>query len=158
MILEQAELKVLYESVVKSSGHPDRMGYMARIMLTSGGDPDYIDISGRVGLMPVDPSAAAQITGATDVQSIQGNVLATIAMDMLIFQQTMDVEMMIREFHREDSDEILSELDEARIEVDKFLHPRRATVEDVMTMIADDEDEDVPHDRMIFFEALRSMY
>ena len=97
MQMEQKDLKMLYEAVIKSSGHPDRMGFMARIMLTSGGDPDYIDIEGKVGLMPVDPSVAAQAVGATDVQSVQGNITATLAMDMLIFQQTMDVEMMIRE-------------------------------------------------------------
>ena len=88
MILTDDELRGLYEAVIRGSGHPDPIGYMASIILTSEGDPDYIGADGKMGLMPVTPDYAASLVGATEVLSIQANVIATLAMDMLLFEQT----------------------------------------------------------------------
>jgi len=136
--LTPQELRNIYEAMVAQSGHPDPMGYMARIMLTSGGDPDYIDADGRIGLMPVKPDIAAQTVGSNDVSSLEGNVMTTLAMDIMFFEQFKNIDAMINVFHSGGTEGdaatkiILQSLDEARMETNKLIFPRRATFDDVI--------------------------
>lgn len=164
MILSVDELRGVYESAVRASGHPDPIGYMARAILDSGGDPDYIGVDGKVGFMPVHPDYAAKLVGATEVQSLQGNIIATLAMDIILFQQTQDLRMSMILFHdgqdatqqaSDETQDILDELDDARQHMHDTLFPRLATVEDVIKLLGDDgDDNNVTDDKMKFFEYL----
>lgn len=163
MILSVEELRGIYESVVRGSGHYDPVGYMARIILTSGGDPDYIDADGRMGLLPTSPNYAASLVGATEVQSLQGNVIATLAMDISIFQQTQDVDMALVLFHdgedanaspSPETQEIIDNLPDARTVMYDTLFPRLAKVSDIISLLDGEGDTDVSSNELQFFEYL----
>ena len=139
MILEPRELREIYLSVVAGSGHPDPMGYMARILLTSGGEPDYLDGSGKMGLMPVTPAFAKQEVGSSDVATLEGNVMTTIAIDMKLFDEHGSIEAMVHAFHalgnldgNEESKTIMKVLDDARQDTRDVILPRQATFDDVV--------------------------
>jgi len=154
MEMNERQLKDLYDAVVKTSGHPDPVGFMARIMITSQGDPDYLDAGGLMGIMPVNPDRAIAMVGATEVQSLQGNLTATLAMDSLIFQDTLNLEAMVVTFHEFDGDDIWAELDEARSVVREFLFPRLATIKDVIEMFDQADGTEISEDQKVFFANL----
>lgn len=139
------ELRGLYEAVVKSSGHPDPIGYMARAMVFSDSDPDYIDVEGRQGFMPVHPDRAMQSVGSRDVQSLQGNVATTMAMDIMYFDQFGSLRDMMVAFHEgpdavgsplsAEMKELMDALPELRDEIKKVVSPRLATVDDVIKIL-----------------------
>ena len=172
MELSNEELKTLYQAVIQPTAasnppHPDPLGYLARAIILSGGDPDYVDIEGNVGFMPVDPDRAFQETGGAEVQSLQGNVITTLAMDMQFFQRTGSIEGMIIAFHEtegqalsqqppsKDMKQLLDALPKARTDLSKILFPRRATVRDVIQFMKDAIDESsLPKYQLDFFKSL----
>ena len=161
MILTTIELQDLFQAVIQNSGHPDPVGYLARVLLTSGADPTYVSIDGKLGFLPVHPNYAVQLVGATDVQSLEGNVTSTMAMDIILFQDLMDLEAMVIAFHdgldaettSEATQEILNNLEEAKVELYQVLFPRAARVEDVINMLSDGSTE-LTKKEELFFEGL----
>ena len=81
------ELREIYEAAVKAFGHPDPLGYMTRAILLSEADPDYIDLDNKQGFMPVESSRAVEMTGASEVQSLEANLMATLTMDKMLYEQ-----------------------------------------------------------------------
>lgn len=172
MELSNEELRVLYEAVVRPTAasnppHPDPVGYLARAILLSGGDPDYIDVEGNVGFMPVDPDTAFDETGGAEVQSLQGNVITTLVMDIQFFARLGSVEGMIIAFHEGETaalaqgggstemKQLLGALPEARLELQKVLFPRPATVKDVVSFMGKAMDDDsLPKYQLNFFKQL----
>lgn len=147
MILSPQELKEVYQGLVLQMGHPDPIGYMTRAFLSSGGDTEYFGTDGKMGFMPVEPERVANMVGNVDITSIQGNVAATVTMDMMYFDVYQTIEDMIVAFHYgeeaisidgEYTGEIkkfLDEVDENRSVMRDVVSPPRATVKDVMRMI-----------------------
>lgn len=142
MILETQELLQLYEAVVKPFGHPDPLGYMARALLESEGDPDYIDVEGKRGFMPVDPARALEMTGASEIQSLQSNLVATLTMDRMLFEDYRSIDDMIIAFHYGDDatsgdktksqSDFIALVNEGRQDVHRLMYPPFATVKDVI--------------------------
>lgn len=141
MELTQEELIELNEALIKPFGHPDPLGYVARVLATSGGDPDYVDLRGKMGFMPVKSQRAMDMTGAQSVVGLEDNVIATLTMDrMLITQYNGDVDRAMIDFHFENSvnpytveqEGFIEGINQARLEVKKLLYPRLATVKDVI--------------------------
>lgn len=145
MKLTDLQLRQIYQAVVKTSGHPDPVGYMARAIVFSDGDPDYVDIEGKMGFMPVTPDRAMEEVGSSDVQSLQGNILTTLAMDIQYFSNLKTIEGMVIAFHEgiaalqqqrsEEMTDLLDALPQLRSDVLEILSPRLATVEDVIKLM-----------------------
>ena len=143
-MLSPRELEEVYTAIVSTSGHPDPLGYMARILLTSGGEPNYVDVGGKLGIMPVTPDYALESVGASDVQSLQGNIIATLAMDIQLYAVARNIEKMIIQFHdgldassaSEETQGIIDGIPETRQAVVELMFPRRATIEDVIDMLS----------------------
>ena len=163
MELSTDELRDVYDVMVRPQGHPDGIGFMARALLLSGGDPDHIDINGKQGFIPLDPDATLATIGVMDVQSLEGNVSAAIAMDIQNMQAVRSVEDMIVATHdginrvgnpTKETQAVLDDLDEAREEVQDMLFPRLATVEDVIKLLRASETATPSKTRMKFFKEL----
>lgn len=165
MILTQTELLELYEGVVKPFGHPDPLGFMTRALLLSEGDPDYVNLSNEVGFMPVVPDRALDMVGASEVQSLQGNVVATLAMDRLNFDKYRGIDEMILVFHfgesviqsgpNKEQRDFLNEVKEARPDTYDLLYPRMATVADVIEVLGKSNvDKRLTQGEVSFFEFL----
>lgn len=162
--LARDELEQLYTGVVQKAGHPDPLGYMARAIMMSGGNPDYIDVEGKAGFMPVKPELAQSAVGAVDVHSLMGNVVATLAMDRLYFQQRGTIEGMVTMFHsgatalrpNKDTKEMLAELPAAREDIYNMIFPRKATVDDVITLLTPGKEHRLSKDEKEFFTFLQS--
>lgn len=149
MILSPQELKEVYQGLVLQMGHPDPIGYMTRAFLSSGGDTEYFGTDGKMGFMPVEPDRVANMVGNVDISSLQGNVVATLTMDMMYFEVYQTITDMIVAFHYGEqaiSDDgnytgeikrFLDEVDEGRGTMRDIVSPPRATVRDVMLMIRD---------------------
>lgn len=146
MQLSNQELLEVYEGVVKASGHPAPLSYMTRALLFSEGDPDYIGVDGKVGFMPVNPGDALEQVGAQEVQSLQSNIIATIAMERNLFTELGDIDQMIIAFHfgrdqlnadttRGEPKELLDALPDLQRDTMALLYPPLATVSDVITML-----------------------
>lgn len=162
MELSQLELVELYEAVIKPSGHPHPLSYITRVLLLSGGDPDYIDITGKIGFMPVLPGYANTLVGSNDVATLQGNIMTTLAMEIKLYQETGDLEQMYVMFHdgigtvvpSESTKEMLTVLPEAIVETQELVQPRLATVDDVMSMFESTDDNQLTDDQLKFFKVL----
>ena len=157
MELTTQELQQLYTALIKPSPHPDPLGLMARILMTSEGDPDFIDVDGRTGLIPIHPDRAMEVVGSVDTQTREGNLATAMAMDLLYFEQFGEIDTMIEMTHDGPSAEtraILQEIDQARVEVSELLFPPLATVEDVIRLLKDNEQEKPNKKRMKFFQGL----
>lgn len=160
------ELRVLYESIVKPFGHPDPMGYMTRALIMTEGDPDYIGMDGKRGFMPVDPSRALEEVGVSDVQSLQGNVIATLTMDRMLFESYRTINDMIIAFHFDMGDEetwesqpkyksFIKDIDDSRDDARLMVYPPRATVKDVIKLVSDSEtDKRLDTTELNFFKRL----
>ena len=147
MILKPKELTQLYEAVIKPFGHPDPLGYMTRALLESEGDPDFIDASDKRGFMPANPTRAMEMVGATEVQSLQGNVIATLAMDRLLFDEYGSIDKMILAFHydpdndieldepNKDMKDFIKEVNESRKDMLHLMYPPLATVSDIINAL-----------------------
>lgn len=160
MKLSNQELRDLYEAVIYPSGHPDPIGYLARALLLSEGDPEFVADDGRVGFMPVLPSDAAKEVGAASVYDLQSNVIATIAMDIQRFADTVALDevsdpmrIVIERASYGDAEEVLAALPDARATVSELVDPPRATAEDVMRLLRD-RNADVSTERLRFFGEL----
>ena len=169
MILSTEELRHVFEGTLKPFGHPDPTGFMARVLMTSGGDPDYISPEGDVGFMPVDPQVAADVTGNGEVSTLQGNLAATIAIDLKLYDQYQNISAMIIAFHfgaesvslsgpdgyGEEEAEFLELIQTSRQEAVDLIYPRLATVEDVVDLIKSTfSGKDVSKKNLAMFEAL----
>lgn len=164
MQLTQDEMIEIYESLVKPFQHPDPMGYMTRALLLSNGDPDFVNLKGELGFMPVSPKRAFEMTGAKEVQSLQNNVIATLSMDKILFEEYEgDLERMIVSFHWEDSSgnfsseqsDFLEEVNSERNDMKDLLYPRLATVKDVIELLEDNMvDTRLNSSKKSFFEKL----
>lgn len=149
MILSPQELKEVYQGLVLQMGHPDPIGYMTRAFLSGGGDTEYFGTDGKMGFMPVEPERVVNMVGNVDISSLQGNVVATLTMDMMYFEAYQTITDMIVAFHYGEqaiSDDgnytgeikkFLDEVDEGRGTMRDIVSPPRATVRDVMLMIRD---------------------
>ena len=162
MELTIEQLRQLYQTAVKPTGHPDPVGFMARILLTSEGDPDYLDIEGRQGLIPLHPDVAMESVGSIDVQSVEGNVATALALDVRHMQAFGNIEDMIIATHdgpdaktpSPETKAMLDDLDDARLETHALLFPPLATVEDVIRLLKDSEVAKPTKTRMNFFKGL----
>lgn len=165
MILSQQELLELYEAVVKPFGHPDPMGFMTRAILLSGGDPHFVEGIKR-GFMPVNPNTAFELVGATEVQSLEGNVIASLAIDRINFDKFQNVDDMVISFHFENDvidtlnrtpkqQTLLNDIEESRNDVNQLIYPPLATVDDVIKVLtANQESADISKDQKDFFKLL----
>lgn len=144
MQLTVSELQEIYESVIKPFGHPDPVGYMVRALLTSDGDADYVGLDGKRGFMPVDSKRAFDMVGSQEVQSLQGNLVTTLAMDRMLYTQEQgSIDKMVVAFHwgyaseeaTKEQLEFLNEIQQERGDMYSLLFPRNATVKDVVEMI-----------------------
>lgn len=166
MRLTPAELVELYEAVIKTSGHPDPLGYMARVLLFSQGDPDYIDAELKQGFMPVNVEDALTEVGAKEVQSLQSNVVTTIAMDLNFFTEFGSIDAMIIAFHSgrdaattepftAEDQELLDIMPDARDNTLDMMYPPLASVEDVITLLTETgKIDDLTKERTDFFKLL----
>lgn len=145
MILTTRELVQIYEGVIKPFGHPDPLGFMTRVLIESEGDPDYIDAEGKRGFMPVLPEVALELTGATEVQSLQSNLIATLSIDRINFDKFKGVDTMIIAFHFGDDaadrprtseqNALINDINESRQEVQELMYPPFATYKDVIKVL-----------------------
>lgn len=144
MILDTKELQMLYQSVVKPFGHPDPVGFMVRAIMGSGGDPDYLDVDGAMGFMPMYPAVAQEMVGNANIASLQGNVTTALAMDQMFFQKYLSVDDMITAFEfgpeyiGTDTAEVMKFIDEvndSRPGMLEILEPPNATVADVISIM-----------------------
>lgn len=145
MILSTNQLVELYEGLVKPFGHPDPLGYMTRALLTSEGDPDFIDVAGKRGFLPVLPELALEMTGVTEVQSLQSNIITTLTMDRMWFDQFRNIDKMIvaSQFGPDEVNDELSKdqkvfvdsIDDARADTYQLMYPPMATVKDVIEVL-----------------------
>ena len=159
MELSTEQLKQLFEGVIRPEAHPDPLGLMARILLTSEGNPDYVDLEGRVGLLPVHPDRAMEVVGSIDAQTIEGNIASVMAMDILFFDQYGSIQRMIEETHggpNEETRAIWDAYEEMKREVSDLLYPRLATVDDVINILKQSDAETPSKKRMTFFKELLS--
>lgn len=156
--LTAQELQDVYNAMVKPIGHPDPVGFMARALLRSGGDPDYIGVDGTMGFLPLDADRALAELGALDVQSLEGNIGAALAADVQNLEKAGTLRGMMILTH--DGDEnpspetqaMLDDLDAAKVEMKEILFPRLATVEDVIMVLK--ARKTPTKTRMNFFEGL----
>ena len=162
-MLSSAELREILEAVVLPTGHPDPMGFIARMVLFSEADPDYVDVDGKFGILPMTPDFASQLVGATEIQSLQGNIVAALAIDMLNFSVMNTLEEVIIAFHESGADtagpitrEALKELPQARVNMRELLYPRKATVKDVIKLLSPENTIDVTPEELDFFNILRA--
>lgn len=163
MILTPEELRDVFEVLVKPAGHPDAMGLMARALLTSEGDPDYIDINGKQGFIPLDPDRAMLELGTLDVQSLEGNIMTAIALDIKYFDQYRDLKRMITATHQSAdtasaptaaTSDLINALPEAKIEVRDLMFPPLATVNDVISVLRASTNSKPTKARLTFFKEL----
>lgn len=165
MILTPQELVEVYEAMVKPFGHPDPLGYMTRALIVSEGDPDYIDVEGKRGFLPVLPQDALELVGAQEVQSLQGNLIASLAMDRVLFDQFGTVNKMIiaSEFGADNVGENLTpkqkqfieDVDDSREDTHKIMYPPFAKVEDIIKLLDENKiDPRLSNKRKSFFEFL----
>ena len=161
--LTAEELRDVFEVMVKPIGHPDPVGFMARALLTSDGDPDFIDINGKQGFIPLHPDRVVSELGATDVQSLEGNVMTALALDIKYFEQFKDINKMITGTHQDfetaesptaETRVILDELADARTETNEFMFPRLATVEDVINALRASVSDKPSKNRLNFFKEI----
>lgn len=150
MRLTPTEIVELYEAVIKTSGHPDPLGYMSRALLFSQGDPDYIDAELNQGFMPVNVEDALTEVGAKEVQSLQSNVVTTLSMDLNFFTEFGSIDTMIIAFHSgrdaattepftSDDQALLDAMPKMRENALDLMYPPLATVEDVITLITNNQ-------------------
>lgn len=163
MELSADQLRDLYGAMIRPIGHPDPIGFVARALLLTDGDPDYIDINDKQGFIPLDPDRVMQELGAMDVQSLEGNVSAALAMDIQNLERFGTMEDAIVATHdgaesvgspSEETRQMLDDLPEAREEVHALLFPRLATVDDVVKLLRASETEAPSKTRMKFFKEL----
>lgn len=160
MELNAEELRAVYDSMIRPIGHPDPIGFIARALLTSEGDPDYIDINGKMGFIPLDPERAMTELGVTEVQSLEGNISAALAMDIQNIQRVDTLEEMVVLTHDGESapsaetKQMLEELPQAKEEVHALLFPPLASVEDVIKLLRDTDVAKPSKTRMNFFKEL----
>lgn len=149
MTLTGQQLKGLYQALVLPMGHPDPIGYMTRAFLLTGGDPDYVGGDGKIGFMPVEPQRAIEMTGNSDVTTLENNIATTIIMDLMYYQQYRTVDDMVIAFHFGEEAisvdgsytgafrEFLDSVEELRPVVKDIIDPPRATLKDVIKMLKD---------------------
>lgn len=145
MILPTEQLVQVYEGVIKPFGHPDPLGFMTRSLLMSEGNPDFIDVEGKQGFMPALPEVALEMTGATEIQSLQGNLIATLTMDRMFFDKYRSINDMMIAFHfGEDAAlnersgkqmSLINDVNEAREDTQDLMYPPMATVNDVIKVL-----------------------
>jgi len=131
-------------------------------LLLSEGDPDFAE-DGFVGFMPVRPGDAVEQVGVQEVQSLESNVTATLAMDRLNFDKYQSIDDMVLAMHfpddvlnpenrTKDQKELLEAIDEAREDIGEIINPPLATVDDVIRILQDNKDNvKVSKKRMDFF-------
>lgn len=165
MELSSRELLQIYESMIKPFGHPDPLGFITRVLLLSGGDPDYIDSDGNQGFMPVMADVAIEMTGVPEVQTLQNNLTATLTIDRLYFESLTSVDRMIIAFHFSEEEatgtltnehlDFLNDVNEGRKESLAILYPPIATVENVIELLNEDLiDERLSTNEKSFFKTL----
>ena len=167
MILTDDQLIELYQGVIKPFQHPDPIGFVTRALLLSEGDPDFAEGNVR-GFLPLDPAIASEQVGATEVQTLQSNVSAALAIDRLNFEEYRNIDDMVLATHFPEDDingrdrtsaqrQFLSDIDEQRKGVLEILQPRLATVEDVIKMINNNRQSlNISSERVNFFDYLLS--
>lgn len=145
MKLTPKQLLEIYEGVIKPFGHPDPLGYVSRALLESEGDPDFVDVEGKRGFMPVLPEVALEMTGATEVQSLQGNIVATLTMDRMLFDKYRSVDAMMVAFHFGESElrdeftkkqkDLIELVNDSRTYTQQLMYPPIAKVKDVIEIL-----------------------
>lgn len=145
MILGAKELLNIYEGVIKPFGHPDPLGFVTRALLKSDGDPDYIAVDGSRGFLPIQPELTLEMTGATEVQSLQGNLIAALTIDRMFFDQFKSVDRMIVATHygenavedepRGKQKKFIDQINDSREDTRLLMYPPMATVSDVIGVL-----------------------
>lgn len=145
MILTANQLVELYEGVIKPFGHPDPLGYITRALIVSEGDPEYIGVDGRRGFMPVLPDLALELVGAQEVQSLEANIIATLTIDRLYFDELGSIDKMIIAFEfgidsisetlTKNQSDFIEDVNDSREESQLIMYPPLATVNDVIDIL-----------------------
>ena len=145
MELKNEELKVIYQSVVKPFNHPDPVGFIARALLETGGDPDYYGSDDRVGFIPLDPRIAMEKTGIRNMTSLNENIFAAMTIDAMNFEEYGSIDAMIRAFHFGEKEALnennqkatafIKDVNSSRPAVLEIVSPRKATLKDVMDIL-----------------------
>lgn len=141
MKLSNKELRTLYQSIIQVSGHPDPMGLMARILLLTEGDPNYMDAKGRLGMLPLYPEQGMSVQ-IQDVQSMEGNLMAAIALDKQYFANYGTIKDMVIATHSQDQGKLPPEYKDlwkhyaqGKELANNIIFPRLATVMDVIKLM-----------------------
>lgn len=146
MIISDADLRGIYDQFVRPMGHPDPVGYVTRAIMCSAGETEYMGGDGKMGFMPIEPARAQEMVGTTNMLDLASNVMTTVTIDMMYFDQYNDLDDMVIAFHFGEEDvglgertkeqrQFLKDLEEARPQIASIVSPRRATVEDVMRLM-----------------------
>lgn len=149
MIVSDADLRGIYEQFVRPMGHPDPIGYVTRAIMCSAGETEYVGGDGKMGFMPIEPARAQEMVGTTNMLDLPSNVMTTVTIDMMYFDQYNSLDDMVIAFHFGEEDislagyskeqkRFLKDLEQARVEIGKLVSPPRATVEDVMRLMRDE--------------------
>lgn len=131
MIITSQQLTDVYVSIIETSGHIDPLGYISRAYLLSGGDINYYDEEGRIGFYPVKPQDAMDIVGSNDVSTLEGNIISTIGMEMVLID-SMGYDDAIKFMTYGKS---LKDINKVKDLIDGIIHPRLATVKDIIDML-----------------------
>lgn len=165
MTLEQEELLQLYEALILPFGHPDPLGFVTRAALLSELDPNFVDGQER-GFLPIRTDIAAEMTGATEVQTLQNNVITALTIDRMNFDKYQTVDDMVIATHFPDlipdpnnrtsaQTALLNAIADERNDVYEIMYPPFATVKDVVKLLkANQNNIDVPKERLDFFRML----
>ena len=165
MTLEQEELLQLYEALILPFGHPDPLGFVTRAAILSQLDPNFVEGQER-GFLPIRPDIASEMTGATEVQSLQANVIAALTIDRMNFDKYQTVDDMVIATHFPDTvpdpmnrtsaqSALLNAIDSERNDVYEIMYPPFAKVEDVVKLLkANQNNMDIPKERLDFFSML----
>lgn len=149
MIVSDTDLRAVYEQIVRPMGHPDPIGYIVRAIMVSGGETEYHSGDGKMGFMPIEPERAQEMVGTSNMLELPANVMTTVTIDMMYFDQYNDLDDMVVAFHfgeeavndgnySKEAKQFLKEMEESRQVIQEIVSPRRATVEDVIRLMRDE--------------------
>lgn len=129
-MIDNKTIKEIFFAVIKTSGHTDPVGYLARAYYLSGGDENF-NQDGKMGFYPVEPGIAFDMVGSNDVFSLTGNIQTTLLMENMLINQ-VGYEAMVGMMT---GLEELPDFDKLYEKILSILYPRKATVKDVIKLI-----------------------
>jgi len=152
MNIEPQELVDVYKAIIEPSGHIDPIGYLSRAYLLSGGDINYHDDEGRIGFYPVKPDDADRVVGSKDVASLQGNIISTLRMEMVLIDELGYADAISEMTYNKSLDGI----DDIKKLLEDIIFPRKAKVEDIISLLEPflNDKQKISKTRKQFFDKL----